>query len=125
MNDDAAGRLLSGDAWAGCCRRLEALGRSLLGPGFPQGPRERTEGLRALTRQLAFALQWEVPAGDPRAPTFVRFQDPCVQWGGPNPDNVYLAALRGALPAAHPSVAPEERRARLARRSAAYWARYR
>ena len=93
MSDAAAAeKLLSGEAWSECCRRLEALGRSLLGPEFPEDPRERTEGFRALTRQLVFALQWEVLASDPRVPTFVRFPDPGVQWGGPNPDNVYLRA---------------------------------
>ncbi|HZO08137.1 MAG TPA: DUF1214 domain-containing protein, partial [Myxococcota bacterium] len=93
MSDaDDAGRLLSGEAWAECCRRLEALGRTLAGPEFPKDERERAEGFRALVRQLAFALEWEVLASDTREPSFVRFQDPRVQWGGPNPDNTYWRA---------------------------------
>jgi ketosteroid isomerase-like protein len=91
MSDDAT-RLYSGEAWAESCDRLRALGLSLLGPGYPKDPRERAEGFRALTRQLAFALQMEVEASDPGAPTFLRYQEPQLQWGGPNPDNVYLRA---------------------------------
>ena len=91
-DDAAAESLLSGEAWAECCRRLEALGQTLLAPEFPKDPRGRSEGFRALARQLAFALEWEVLASDPRAPAFVRFQDPRVQWGGPNPDNAYWRA---------------------------------
>src|SRR5262245_59671553 len=92
MSDGDAERLVSGEAWAEACRRLEALGRTLLGPEFPKDERGRAEGVRALVRQLAFAPEWEVLGSDPRAPAFVRFQDPRVQWGGPNPDNAYLRA---------------------------------
>jgi hypothetical protein len=91
MSDEAA-RLLSGEAWRDFCRRLEAAGERLLGDGYPDDPRSRAEGFRALTRLLVYATQLEIEAGDPLFPSFVRHQDPHNQWGGPNPDNVYLRA---------------------------------
>jgi len=84
--------LLDGSAWRSFCRRLEALGERLQGDEFPADPRARSEGYRALTRWIAYAAEQEIEAGDPRFPGFVRHQDPWNQWGGPNPDNVYLRA---------------------------------
>jgi hypothetical protein len=84
--------LLDGSAWRDFCRRLEALGDSLLSDAYPDDPRARSEGVRAITRWLTYALQQEIEAGDPRFPGFVRHQDPWNQWGGPNPDNLYLRA---------------------------------
>jgi hypothetical protein len=91
MDDDAV-RLLSGEAWSDWCRRLEATGRHILGDEFPQDARGRAEGVRALTRLLVYATQLEMEAGDPEHPVFYRYEDPRTQWGGPNPDNVYLRA---------------------------------
>ena len=87
-----AERLLSGDAWHNFCDRLRAVGDTLLGDAYPNAPRDRAEGFRAITRQLIYATQLELEAGDTRFPSFVRHQDPHNQWGGPNPDNVYLRA---------------------------------
>lgn len=91
MSDEAA-RLLSGEAWRDWCRRLEAAGEAILGDAYPDDPRSRAEGFRALTRLLVYGTQLEIEAGDPLFPSFVRHQDPHNQWGGPNPDNVYLRA---------------------------------
>ena len=91
MSDDAA-RLLSGEAWRDFCRRLERAGEAILGESYPDDRRTRSEGFRALTRLLTYATQLEIEAGDPLFPSFVRHQDPYNQWGGPNPDNVYLRA---------------------------------
>ena len=38
------------------------------------------------------ALQAELEFGDSSNPTFHRYEEPWVQWGGPNPDNVYARA---------------------------------
>ena len=91
MADDAA-RLLSGEAFGSFCARLARLGAELCGPGFPSDPRERAEGFRALTRQLVYALQMELESSDAEHPVLLRYEDPRTQWGGPNPDNVYLRA---------------------------------
>jgi hypothetical protein len=89
---EAGAALIDGSAWRAFCRRLEAIGDKLQGEGFSADPRARSEGYRALTRWLVYATQQEIEAGDPRFPGFVRLQDPWNQWGGPNPDNVYLRA---------------------------------
>lgn len=91
MSADAE-RLLSGEAWSAFCDRLKGAGEGILGEAFPAGPRERAEGFRWLTRLLRYALRMEVEAGDPRHPCFVRYETPHEQWGGPNPDNLYLRA---------------------------------
>jgi hypothetical protein len=85
-------RMHSGDAWREWCERLKMAGETILGDGFPQEPRQRAEGFRWLTRLVVHALRTEVEAGDPLFPHFVRYETPDNQWGGPNPDNVYLRA---------------------------------
>jgi hypothetical protein len=85
-------RLLSGDAWRDWCRRLETTGLAILGDEFPGGARERAEGFRWLTRLLVHATQLELETGDPQHPDFLRYETPHNQWGGPNPDNIYLRA---------------------------------
>jgi hypothetical protein len=84
--------LLDGTAWHRFCDRLRDLGDEILGDEYPSSPRDRAEGYRALIRKMVYATQLELEAGDPSFPTFVRLQDPYNQWGGPNPDNVYLRA---------------------------------
>jgi hypothetical protein len=93
VGDTAKGEdLLSGAGWRDFCRRLEQLGEKILGGDYSTDPRTRAEGFRALTRLFTYACQLEIEAGDPLFPSFVRLQDPYNQWGGPNPDNVYLRA---------------------------------
>ncbi len=85
-------RLMSGEAWRDFCRRLEAVGESILAEGFPAGPQDRAEGFRWLTRLVTHATRMEIEAGDPDHPVFVRYETPHNQWGGPNPDLTYLRA---------------------------------
>lgn len=85
-------RLMSGQAWDDWCDRLKAVGHSILADGFPDSPRERAEGFRWLTRLVTYATQMEVEAGDPLHPFFIKYETPHGQWGGPNPDNLYLRA---------------------------------
>ncbi len=85
-------RLSSGETWRNYCDRLKAAGESIIEDGFPDEPRDRAEGIRWLTRLVVHATQMEVEAGDARHPFFVRYETPANQWGGPNPDNVYLRA---------------------------------
>ena len=74
-------------AWASFCARLGALGDEL-----PEDPEARAEGVRHLARQAVMALQGHLEHGDRAHPSFHRYEEPWVQWGGPNPDNVYLRA---------------------------------
>jgi hypothetical protein len=89
---EAGAALLDGSAWRAFCRRLEAIGERLQADGFADDARARSEGYRAITRWLAYAMQQEIENGDPRFPGFVSYQNPWNQWGGPNPDNIYLRA---------------------------------
>jgi hypothetical protein len=85
-------KLASGEAWRAWCDRLKAAGEAILAEGFPDGPRDRAEGIRWLTRLITHATQLEMEAGDPRFPFFVKYETPHNQWSGPNPDNLYLRA---------------------------------
>jgi hypothetical protein len=62
---------------------LAALGDELAGD---------PEGFRHLARQLSTALRAELEHADVEHPSFHRYEEPWSQWGGPNPDNVYLRA---------------------------------
>ncbi len=81
--------LVSGEAWRAYCDRLKAAGERILEPAAPE---ERAEGYRWLSRLVVHALREQVEAGDPAFPRFVRYETPDNQWGGPNPDNLYLRA---------------------------------
>jgi Protein of unknown function (DUF1214) len=93
--DDDAARLLTGEAWSTFCERLRAAGLEILGEAYPDEPRARAEGFRALTRLVAAAFRAELEGGNPTHPCLVRYEEPFTQWGGPNPDNVYLRAAVG------------------------------
>ena len=60
--------------------------------GFPADETDRAYGVRHTLRQVVMAVQGELEHADPRHPTFHRYEEPWAQWGGPNPDNVYLRA---------------------------------
>jgi hypothetical protein len=90
--DEDARRLVHGSAWRAWCERLAAVGDSILAEGRPDTPRDRAEGYRWLTRLVVHALRQEVEAGDPLHPHLMGYETPDAQWGGPNPDNLYLRA---------------------------------
>nr|MBC8341236.1 hypothetical protein [Pseudomonadota bacterium] len=89
--NDQAKKLL-GESWRDFCDRLKASGEAILGEGFPEAAGDRAEGMRWLSRLVVHATQMEVEAGDTQYPFFIRYETPHNQWGGPNPDNVYLRA---------------------------------
>ena len=78
--------------WRAFGDRLAGLGERLAQPPFPTSPADRALCARHLARQLVMAVQAEVEFSDARAPAFHRYEEPWVQWGGPNPDNVYARA---------------------------------
>jgi hypothetical protein len=90
MNDNE--RLMTGQAWRDWCDRLKDVGDSILADEFPQDARDRAEGYRFLTRLMTHSLAMELEAADTGYPRFVRYETPTNQWGGPNPDNIYLRA---------------------------------
>jgi len=89
MADDDAGVTA---AWRDFCERVAVAGARLGDPPFPIDAAGRALGTRHLARQLVMALQGELEHGDATNPTFHRYEEPWVQWGGPNPDNVYERA---------------------------------
>ncbi|GAA4966024.1 hypothetical protein GCM10023205_33150 [Yinghuangia aomiensis] len=82
---DASG---TADAWTRFCAELSDLGRAVHAGGHP----DPADGVRHLSRVAVHALQALLEHGDPAFPTFQRFDDDVVKWGGPNVDNVYLRA---------------------------------
>jgi hypothetical protein len=78
--------------WRNFCRRLGDVGERLTKPPFPTSGADRALCARHLARQLVMALQAELEFGDVATPTFHRYEEPWVQWGGPNPDNLYARA---------------------------------
>jgi hypothetical protein len=89
MTDDELGL---GGAWLAFCARLADTGERLGREPFPTSGRDRALTTRHLTRQLVMALQAELEFADTANPVFHRYEEPWVQWGGPNPDNVYTRA---------------------------------
>jgi hypothetical protein len=79
-------------AWQRFSGRLGAIGAQLGAPPFPQERDDAALCVRHLARQVVMALQAELEHGDPARPSFHRYEEPWVQWGGPNPDNVYTRA---------------------------------
>jgi hypothetical protein len=74
-------------AWGDLLGRLDEVAKEATAGG-----EDRAENARHLARQLVMALQGQLEHGDPAHPTFHRYEEPWVPWGGPNPDNVYLRA---------------------------------
>jgi len=79
-------------AWGGFFERLGAVGKRLDQEPFPASGTDRALCARHLARQLVMAVQAELEFGDATNPMFHRYEEPWVQWGGPNPDNVYARA---------------------------------
>jgi hypothetical protein len=80
------------EALRGLAARVAELAATLESDGFPADDANRAYGVRHALRQLVMGLQSEVEFGDPNRPAFHRYEQPWLQWGGPNPDNVYLRA---------------------------------
>jgi len=87
-DDDRAGT----DAWHDFCTRIGAIGERLTASPFPTSDADRALGTRHVARQVVMALQSELEFANTTDPIFHRYEEPWVQWGGPNPDNVYTRA---------------------------------
>jgi hypothetical protein len=78
--------------WRSFCDRLADVGLRLADDPFPAGGADRALCARHILRQLVMAVQSEIELADPASPAFHRYEEPWVQWGGPNPDNLYTRA---------------------------------
>jgi len=87
------------DAWQAWCRRMSDIADVLRGAVSPDDALARAEGVRYLARMTALGLLQATDFSDPDFPALERLNDDVVKWGGPNVDNVYLAA-----PVRHPHV---------------------
>ena len=80
------------DAWLDFCRRLGAVGESLVDAPFPADAAVRAEGFDHLADQVLCWLGWAIGHPSADRPFFMRQNDLVTQWGGPNADNVYRHA---------------------------------
>lgn len=92
-DDENAKRLLSGEAWSGFCRSLEAAGLHLL--DFPTGetstPGElKAQGIKYVLGLTTGGILQALQLSDPDTPRLVRTPDSESKWGAENVDNQYL-----------------------------------
>ncbi len=86
-------RLMSGRSWEEFCDALKGAGQTILAEGSPEGPLDRAEGYRYLTRLTRAALESFVELGDPLAPVLHRPVHETAKIGADNPDNYYQHAV--------------------------------
>lgn len=79
-------------AWESFCEELKNAGRLLLRPTTPQGEIDQVSGARALSRNVALALQFELENNDPLYPELLHYFDPIRKQGGDNTDAIYVGA---------------------------------
>lgn len=89
---DAVGRVISGQAWDDFCDTLKAAGSVVLDENSPGDLLTRAEGWRYLTRLLRAGLETFVEAADPQAPFVRRTAHETIKMGMDNPDNLYGSA---------------------------------
>jgi hypothetical protein len=92
MTDDRAAEPSPTEALRAFAARLGDLAGELESDRFPSGPADRASGVRHALRQVVMAVEGELEHADARSPSFHAYEQPWRQWGGPNPDNVYLRA---------------------------------
>lgn len=80
-------------AWGAFCETMADAGEMVLSPGVPDHPNVRAEGIRTLSRHLAFSLERCLERGDPARPAFVDVQTPIRKYMGDNPDQTYFSAV--------------------------------
>ncbi len=88
--NEAEKRIIDGSAWHAFCDRLKEVGDVVLDGRNPDGPFDRAEGYRYLTRLLRAGLEAQLEFGDPRFPGFYQLSNETIKIGNDNPDNHYL-----------------------------------
>ena len=83
----------SAAAWRTFCEAMADAGEMVLAPGVPDHSNVRAEGIRTLSRYLAFSLERCLERDDPTRPAFVDVQTPIRKYMGDNPDQAYLSAV--------------------------------
>lgn len=78
--------------WEGFCEELKDAGKVLLRPGTPSSIVDQATGLRALSRNIALGLQFQLENNDPLHPELLHYFDPLRKQGGDNCDALYVGA---------------------------------
>jgi hypothetical protein len=85
------------EAWRDFCRRLEAVGETVLKTEIAGAPLDQAEGYRYLSRLLRIALEMHLENADTDFPSFYAASHPTAKIGADNPDNIYMnASISGA-----------------------------
>lgn len=79
-------------AWEAFCERLKDAGRLLSRDTTPRAAIDQVTGARALSRNIALALQFEFENNDPLHPELMHYFDPVRKQGGDNTDAIYVGA---------------------------------
>lgn len=79
-------------AWEDFCDNLKQAGRLLVRPTTPRREIDQVTGARALARNVALGLQFELENSDPLYPELMHYFDPVRKQGGDNTDAIYVGA---------------------------------
>ena len=80
-------------AWQDFCQRLKGAADVVFDENAPTDLQSQTEGIRYLSRLIAFGLDLNLEYNDPLFPELLRYFDPTRRkQGGDNPDAFYLGA---------------------------------
>jgi len=90
--EEAARRLLSGEAWHAYCDALRDAGDHLLACAEDAAPATRAAGVHYLLGLVRAGLGQALELADPARPRFFRNPDSSSRWGAENADNQYLWA---------------------------------
>ncbi|MEZ4376332.1 MAG: DUF1214 domain-containing protein [Polyangiaceae bacterium] len=90
--EESEQRVLDGTLWEEFCDQLKLAGSIITRDSSPDGPLDRAEGYRYLSRMLRAALETFVENSDPMAPSLGRVVHETAKMGADNPDNRYFNA---------------------------------
>ena len=91
-DESAVERIMTGKSWEEFCDTLKSAGQTILAEGSPDGPLDRAEGFRYLSRLARAALETFLEYADPLAPVLHRPVHETAKIGADNPDNYYQHA---------------------------------
>jgi hypothetical protein len=91
-DETALDRVMTGKSWEEFCDTLKRAGQTILADRSAEGPLDRAEGFRYLSRLTRAALETFIEYADPLAPVLHRPVHETAKIGADNPDNYYQHA---------------------------------